>query len=145
MASSWFLRTMTTCSHRISWKYALYSYVLSVPDLGAFGAGSLEPEFEVQPPSEILPRIRLLALRTVSSARWTKDTQEFGVIPWGAGLCVIRSVANSYRQSVENFDVAIPLDRRGDELFSGGDDLFCGWLPQLVSISAFFQSSASPI
>ena len=101
------------------------------PDLGAFGAGSLEPEFEVQPPSEILPRIRLLALRTVSSARWTKDTQEFGVIPWGAGLCVIRSVANSYCQSVENLDVAIPLDRRGDELFSGGDDLF-SWVAASV-------------
>ena len=101
------------------------------PDLGAFGAGSLEPEFEVRPPSEILPRIRLLALRTVSSARWTKNTQEFGAIPWGAGLCVNRSVANSYRQSVENLDVTIPLDRKGDELFSGGDDLF-SWVAASV-------------
>ena len=101
------------------------------PDLGAFGAGNLEPEFEVRPPSEILPRIRLLALRTVSSARWTKNTQEFGAIPWGAGLCVIRSVANSYRQSVENLDVTIPLDRRGDELFGGGDDLF-SWVAASV-------------
>jgi glycosyltransferase involved in cell wall biosynthesis len=101
------------------------------PDLGAFGAGSLEPEFEVRPPSEILSRVRLLALRTVSSARWTKNTQEFGTIPWGAGLCVIRSVANSYRQSVENLDVTIPLDRKGEELFSGGDDLF-SWIAASV-------------
>ncbi|HEY1469886.1 MAG TPA: glycosyltransferase [Candidatus Acidoferrum sp.] len=101
------------------------------PHLGAFGAGSLEPEFEVQPPSEILPRIRLLAIRTVSSARWSKNAQEFGAIPWGAGLCVIRSVANSYRQSVKDLDVAIPLDRKGEELFSGGDDLF-SWVAAAV-------------
>ena len=101
------------------------------PDLGAFGAGKLEPEFEVRPPSEILSRIRLLALRTVSSPRWTNNTQEFGAMPWGAGLCVIRSVANSYRQSVENLDVTIPLDRKGDELFSGGDDLF-SWVAASV-------------
>jgi glycosyltransferase involved in cell wall biosynthesis len=101
------------------------------PYLGAFGAGSLEPEFEVQPPSEILPRIRLLAVRTVSSARWSKNAQEFGATPWGAGLCVIRSVANSYRQSVKDLDVTIPLDRKGDELFSGGDDLF-SWVAAAV-------------
>ena len=101
------------------------------PDLGAFGAGSLEPEFEVPPPSEILPRIRLLALRTVSSAHWTKNTQEFATIPWGAGLCVIRSVANLYCESVENLDPSIPLDRRGDELYSGGDDLF-SWVAASV-------------
>jgi len=62
------------------------------PDLGAFGAGSLEPEFEVRPPSEILPRIRLLALRTVSSARWTK--KHAGV--WGHSVGR-RTVCQSFR------------------------------------------------
>jgi glycosyltransferase involved in cell wall biosynthesis len=97
------------------------------PNLGAFGAGWLEPEFEVRPPAEIFPRIHLFAVRTVSSARSSKDTCERGAVPWGAGLCVIRSVADSYRLSVKDLDVTIPLDRRGDELFTGGDDLF-SWI-----------------
>ena len=81
---------MTTCSHKISWKMRVLCS--QRPDLGAFGAGSLEPEFEVRPPSEILSRVRLLALRTVSSARWTKNTQEFGTIPSGR-----RTVCHSFR------------------------------------------------
>jgi glycosyltransferase involved in cell wall biosynthesis len=97
------------------------------PDLGAFGAGWLEPEFEIQPPAEILSRIQFLAVRTASTVRWSKDACEHEAIPWGAGLCVTRPIANSYRQSVAELDVTIPLDRKGDELFGGGDDLF-SWI-----------------
>jgi glycosyltransferase involved in cell wall biosynthesis len=101
------------------------------PHLGAFGAGSLEPEFEVQPLSEIRRRAQMLALRSLSSARCSNDPRDFGTIPWGAGLCVRRPVADLYRRTVENLDVNIPLDRRGDELFGGGDDLF-SWVATSV-------------
>ena len=97
------------------------------PYLGAFGAGSLEPEFEVQPPADIRPRMHMLAVRSVPSARWSNNARDFESIPWGAGLCVTRPVANLYRQFVESLDVSAILDRRGKQLFSGGDDVF-SWI-----------------
>src|SRR5713101_1105470 len=94
------------------------------PYLGAFGAGNVEPEFEVQPSSEIRALGHMLALRSVSSARWSNNATDWGTIPWGPGLCVNRRVANLYRQSIGSLDFSIPLDRTGDALFSGGDDMF---------------------
>ncbi len=96
------------------------------PYLGAFGAGNLDPEFEVQPPSDIRPRVQYLGLRNLSSARWSNNPNDVQSIPWGAGLCVGRRVAHSYRQFVESLDpdVTAVLDRRGTRLFAGGDDVF---------------------
>jgi glycosyltransferase involved in cell wall biosynthesis len=94
------------------------------PYLGVFGAGILEPEFEVQPPPELLPYLHLLALRTVSSPLWSNNAQDPTCIPWGAGLCVARRVATSYRQLVQRLAANEVLDRRGQRLFCGGDDVF---------------------
>ena len=94
------------------------------PYLGVFGAGVLEPEFEVQPPAELLPYLHLLALRSVSTALWSNNAQDFTCIPWGAGLCVTRRIASCYRQLVQKLAASEVLDRRGQQLFCGGDDLF---------------------
>lgn len=94
------------------------------PYLGAFGSGRLEPEFEIQPPPEIRPRLPFLALRCVASARWSNNDRDFESIPWGPGLCVSRPVADLYLQFVGSLDITTPLDRKGDALFFGGDDLF---------------------
>jgi glycosyltransferase involved in cell wall biosynthesis len=94
------------------------------PVLGVFGPGILEPEFEVQPPPEVRPYLNLLALRSESSARWTKDARDAQCRPWGAGLCVTRHVANLYCQFVADLGITAVLDRRGERLFFGGDDLF---------------------
>ena len=94
------------------------------PGLGAFGAGILEPEFEVQPPVQLRPRLDLLALRNLPSALWSNNARDAQCIPWGAGLCVSRRVANFYRQLVADLGITAVLDRRGERLFSGGDDLF---------------------
>lgn len=94
------------------------------PYLGAFGAGRLEPAFEVQPPPEIRPHLPLLALRSVSTARWSNNVRDDESIPWGAGLCVRRPVAHLYRQFVASLEAVAVLDRTGEELFSGGDDVF---------------------
>jgi glycosyltransferase involved in cell wall biosynthesis len=94
------------------------------PDLGAFGAGILEPEFEVQPPVELRPYLGLLALRRERSALWGYNTTHTRCRPWGAGLCATRRVANFYRQLVPDLGVTAVLDRRGKLLFSGGDDVF---------------------
>ena len=94
------------------------------PVLGAFGAGILEPEFEVQPPPELRSNLNLLALRRLASALWTNKARDSECKPWGAGLCVTRHVANFYRQFVAELGITAVLDRRGERLFSGGDDLF---------------------
>src|ERR1700747_151761 len=94
------------------------------PDLGAFGAGILEPEFEVQPPVKLRPRLGLLALRRERSVLWSYKTTDTRCRPWGAGLCATRRVANFYRQLVPDLGITSVLDRRGKRLFSGGDDVF---------------------
>lgn len=94
------------------------------PMLGVFGAGILEPEFEVHPPVKLHPRLNLLALRSVPAALWSHNAGEAQCKPWGAGLCVTRRVANFYRQFVADLGITAVLDRRGRRLFSGGDDVF---------------------
>jgi hypothetical protein len=91
---------------------------------GVFGAAILEPEFEVPPPVELRPRLDLLAVRNVPSALSSDNARDVQCIPWGAGLCVTRRVANFYRQFVADLGITAVLDRRGQRLFSGGDDLF---------------------
>lgn len=103
------------------------------PYLGAFGAGGIEPEFEVQPPPEIRPRLNLLALRNVAEVRWSNNVKDVESIPWGAGLCVRRQVAESYGVLIDGlgFEVTAVLGRRGQQLFSGEDDIF-SWVAASV-------------
>jgi glycosyltransferase involved in cell wall biosynthesis len=105
------------------------------PFLGAFGAGSLEPEFEIQPPPEIRSRLGLLALRSLVEARWSNNLSDVESIPWGAGLCVTRRVADAYGLLVNGFGSKIiaVLGRRGPELFSGEDDVF-SWVAASVGL-----------
>jgi glycosyltransferase involved in cell wall biosynthesis len=94
------------------------------PVLGVFGAGILDPEFEVQPPARLRPRLHCLALRDAPLALWSNNVKDFQATPWGAGLCVTRQVANFYRKFVEDLGINVVLDRRGERLFCGGDDVF---------------------
>lgn len=94
------------------------------PSLGAFGAGSLEPEFEHEPSPEIRNLLPMLALRRVPSARWSNNPRDSDSIPWGAGLCVSRSVANAYGQLLDRLELVPVLGRQGKRLFSGDDDVF---------------------
>jgi glycosyltransferase involved in cell wall biosynthesis len=94
------------------------------PNLGVFGAGVLTPEFEVPPPPELIARLSLLALRSVRHGLWSNNIAHFDCIPWGAGLCVTRPIANVYQDLVARLKPNTLLDRRGEHLFCGGDDLF---------------------
>jgi glycosyltransferase involved in cell wall biosynthesis len=94
------------------------------PQLGVFGAGRLEPEFEVPPPAEVKHLLCMLALRTVVTAFWSNNPRDTACLPWGAGLCVTRETANNYTKLVEQLNIQKVLDRRGQRLFGGGDDLF---------------------
>jgi len=101
------------------------------PFLGAFGAGRLEPEFEVPPPPQLKSRLGLLALRNVPNVLWTNNVEDFHCIPFGAGLCVTRQVADAYLPLIERFNATSIIDRRGKTLFSGGDDVF-SWVARTV-------------
>ena len=94
------------------------------PSLGAFGAGSLEPEFEQEPSPGIRHLLPMLALRMIPSARWSNNPRDSDSIPWGAGLCVTRGIANTYRQLLERLDLIQVLGPKGVRRFSGDDDVF---------------------
>jgi glycosyltransferase involved in cell wall biosynthesis len=92
--------------------------------LGVFGSGTLEPEFEVPPPPELVSRLSLLALRTVNAPLWSNNTKDYACTPWGAGLVVSRVIASAYRQLLEQVAIRGVIGRRGHRLFCGEDDLF---------------------
>jgi glycosyltransferase involved in cell wall biosynthesis len=97
------------------------------PHIAVFGAAHLDPDFEIAPPAELHPYLSLLTLRTVHSARWSNNAMDFDSIPWGAGLCVSRSLAERYGPFLERLDVTASLGRKGKSLFSNEDDVF-SWL-----------------
>jgi hypothetical protein len=92
--------------------------------LPVIGAGILEPEFEVHPDPKIAHLLPMLALRNVFSARWSNNPTDRTAMPWGAGLCVAREAATHYVELVQQLNIDSLLDRRGNQLFSAGDDLF---------------------
>jgi glycosyltransferase involved in cell wall biosynthesis len=93
-------------------------------DLGVFGAGVIRPEFAASPAPEVVELLGLLALRTVPDSRWSNRYEDWRTIPWGAGLCVTREVATHYIELLKRLaDIAI-IDRNGEYLYCGGDDLF---------------------
>jgi glycosyltransferase involved in cell wall biosynthesis len=94
------------------------------PYLGVVGAGVLEPEFEIDPSPELVPLLGRLALRESSSRLWTNNPKDTHSVPWGAGLCVTRPIATAYVQIIERLKISHVLDRHGERLFCGGDDLF---------------------
>jgi glycosyltransferase involved in cell wall biosynthesis len=94
------------------------------PQLAVFGAGNVEPEFEIQPPSELKDLLFLLALRSAPATRWSNNPQDSSSLPFGAGLCVHRKTAVQFATLVEKFKTNMVLGRKGGELFSHEDDLF---------------------
>jgi glycosyltransferase involved in cell wall biosynthesis len=97
------------------------------PQLGVIGAGTLEPEFATQPSPELVPYLKLLCLRCVSTALWSNNADDGAAVPWGAGLCVTRRVAEAYEQLLDRLrgvNVEHFLDRRGQRLFGNGDVAF---------------------
>jgi glycosyltransferase involved in cell wall biosynthesis len=95
----------------------------SRPEVGVFGSGSLEPEFETAPQPQLESLLPMLALRCVPSPQYANKRTETQCIPWGAGLCVRREVARAYACLVKQLNMSA-LDRSGERLFSGGDDVF---------------------
>lgn len=88
------------------------------PTLGAWG-GSIKGEFEVEPAAWIRSYFSLRD--ECGAAIWSNDPDDWRVLPWGAGLCVRRIVAESYRAGVLLDPVRNALDRKGHSLLCHGD------------------------
>lgn len=113
-------------------KYLENSVSLAAGDseLAVFGAGALEPEFEVEPEAKVRPYMYLLALRRVAEASTARQIKGSRCIPWGAGLVVRRTIAMDYVALASRLsDVGEVIDRSGSQLFCGGDDLF-SWVAE---------------
>jgi glycosyltransferase involved in cell wall biosynthesis len=90
------------------------------PFLGAFG-GSIDGEFEVNPPLSITPYLEGLALRRIVSDHWSNAKKWSEATPFGAGMCVRCEVAELYLKRVRNDGIRLALDRQGTSLGAGGD------------------------
>lgn len=102
------------------------------PAVGVFGAGAIEPEFEVAPDPALKPYFPFLAVRTVEQTVEKLDPA-LGTIPCGAGLCVRAEVAQRYAEVVSQCPVRSALGRTGARLLSGEDDEF-SWVAQSMGL-----------
>jgi glycosyltransferase involved in cell wall biosynthesis len=88
--------------------------------IGAFGA-SIRAEFEVNPPDWVAPFIAGFAADELDRDYWSNLVGWSRATPYGAGMCVRRSVAKAYVTATETQPVRKLLDRTGTTVASGGD------------------------
>lgn len=94
------------------------------PWLGTWG-GVITPRFE-RP--ELAPPVSLYSLLTLRSAErdlWSNDPDHHDSTPWGAGLCVRRSVAEAWAAALRDDPRKGQLDLCGDKRHAGGDTDIC--------------------
>jgi glycosyltransferase involved in cell wall biosynthesis len=72
------------------------------PGLGAFGAGRIIGQYETPPPPEVAPYVEYLAIRDVGRSAVACEKFPFGwhAVPYGAGMCVRREVAEDYASAL---------------------------------------------
>ena len=90
------------------------------PLLGAWGSGSIQADFEVEPSESVMGFLPYLALREAASPQWSNVGSSVQAMPWGAGLCVRKAVAVAYCQSCERSSIQI-TGRVGRATLSGED------------------------
>jgi len=94
------------------------------PWLGTWG-GLITPRFEkpeLAPPKSLYS---LLTLRSADRDLWSNDPNHHESTPWGAGLCVRRSVAIAYSAALRADPRKGSLDLCGDKRLAGGDTDIC--------------------
>jgi hypothetical protein len=90
------------------------------PLLGAWGSGSIQPDFEVKPAESVMAFLPYLALRETATPQWSNVASSVQAMPWGAGLCVRKALAVAYCQSCERSSIQI-TGRVGSATLSGED------------------------
>ncbi len=89
------------------------------PILGAWG-GQIMPQFDQPPPAWTRAQWPRLAIREFDRDRWG-SIPRIDFCPWGAGLCVRQPVAQAYLHLVMSDPRRLSLERKGQQLFGGGD------------------------
>lgn len=95
--------------------------------LGVWGSGDCEGEYEVEPLDHLRAYLHFLALRKVNALQSNADFSSKVAMPWGAGLCLRKSVGLKYCQKSEQSTVKLS-SRRGKTFdntatLMGGEDL----------------------
>ena len=96
-------------------------YRLEKLSIGAF-SGNCEAVFEVPPPQWTEPYRSNLVIREVKEDRWSNLPTINEAMPYGAGLCVRKEVAQFYLKLHETGKRPVKCDRKGKSLLSGGDN-----------------------
>jgi glycosyltransferase involved in cell wall biosynthesis len=91
----------------------------SWPQLAAWG-GQTIAEFEESPPEWAKPYL-WLAIREFNRSLWTNVPFVAEAMPFGAGICVRRSLAEAYAQMIESDPKRKAFDRTGSKLLGCGD------------------------
>jgi glycosyltransferase involved in cell wall biosynthesis len=94
------------------------------PLLGVWGGGCIEAEFEIEPPAHFKEYLPALALREVTTPRWSNAGPTIDVTPWGAGQCLRAAVAQAYVRADAGSAIRI-TSRQGKALFGGEDVEIC--------------------
>jgi glycosyltransferase involved in cell wall biosynthesis len=90
------------------------------PWLGAWG-GRVIGEFELEAPPWIQPYLHILAIREVDRDYWSNYHADNRSLPFGAGLCARRCVAEAYAKNLTSRPASQKLGRTGTSLLSGED------------------------
>lgn len=85
------------------------------PFLGAWG-GQAFPDFEESPPEWTRPFWGRLALREFQQDRWSNLPHLDETTPYGAGLCIRKSIAEHYAEVVRHDPRRVKLGRTGTAL-----------------------------
>jgi glycosyltransferase involved in cell wall biosynthesis len=89
------------------------------PYLGCW-SGNVSPIFEETPPDELGPYLFCLCIRDVNKDLWS-NTGDISTMPWGAGMCILKTMAMEYVTRIENSAIAGLLGRP-DALPRGAND-----------------------
>lgn len=93
----------------------------SRPEIGCWGAGCVEPEYEKPPPEWLAAYDDALAIRRLDRDMWANIPALNRSLPFGVGMCLRRTVADQYVNLCHGDNVRRSLDRSGESLASCGD------------------------
>ena len=94
-------------------------------DLGVWGCGHFDPEWEVAPAPELTPFLEYLAVGSKPQDSTSREPFAYSSLPPGAGMCVRAAVARAYADSVRNDPRRKLLGRSGVSL-GGCEDFDVG-------------------
>jgi glycosyltransferase involved in cell wall biosynthesis len=108
--------------------------------LGVWGSGAINPKFEDTPAESLKSYLHYLSLRSIASHQLSNDFTSKEAMPWGAGMCLRKNIADAYCRVSERSGIQIASRR--DHTLLGGEDVemcivgcklgFCfGVFPQL--------------